>query len=643
MTHPYFAQTKYLSLIFLSWIAIFTLTRVILLIVSLSDADVNLIVLMNIFSIGIIYDIAFLLYAITPLAIGIFLLPKSIWVSKLNPYMLLPLFVLSLFIMLFVAVSEWFFWDEFGVRFNFISVDYLVYSDEVLNNILESYPMPAIISGLVSLSLFIVYCLSTRIQKALVAPVRPASGSVLSLCMVFLLASASYFFINKDTFHKVGDNVYQREIASNGPYQFFAAFIHNELDYSAFYAQLPESESSTLLHKELYEPNTQFIGTTPFDIRRRVINSETPKDLNVILVVIESLSAKYLGSFGNERNLTPNIDRLREDSLFFKQAYATGTRTVRGLEAITLSMPPTPGRSIVKRIGHETGFASLGQQLGDQGYDSVFIYGGRGYFDNMNAFFSGNGYRIVDQNTVQEDSLVFSNAWGMSDEDIYTQAINIADQDHQNNKLFFLQLMTTSNHRPYTYPDNRIDIPSGSGRDGAVKYTDHAIGDFIEQAKEKPWFDKTVFIFIADHTAGSAGKEDLPVENYHIPFFIYAPNLVEAGDIERLTSQIDVAPTLMGLLNRNYTSSFFGKNILLDTDNFNRVLIGNHQHLGLFDGNDLSILSPQKVTRRHNDVLKNNINVMSDANDPLIKRTISYYQSASYGLKHDLFRTPLKP
>ena len=226
-----------------------------------------------------------------------------------------------------------------------------------------------------------------------------------------------------------------------------------------------------------------------------------------MLVTIESLSAKYLGSFGDSRGLTPNLDALRKQSLFFTNFYATGTRTDRGLEAITLSVPPTPGRSIVKRIGRESGFASLGQQLGAQGYDSVFLYGGRGYFDNMSAFFGGNGYRVMDQSSVKEADIRFKNAWGMADEDLYTLALREADADHAAGTPFLLQLMTTSNHRPYTYPDGRIDILLGRRprRRSEVHRLRHR--PVLEQARRKPWFASTLFVFVADTPAGSAGSQ----------------------------------------------------------------------------------------------------------------------------------------
>ena len=270
------------------------------------------------------------------------------------------------------------------------------------------------------------------------------------------------------------------------------------------------------------------------------------------------------------------------------------------------------------------------------GYDSVFVYGGRGYFDNMNAFFSGNGYRVVDQSSVNEADIHFKNAWGMADEDLYRETLKLADANYAQQKPFLLQLMTTSNHRPYTYPEGRIDIKSGNGRDGAVKYTDYAIGQFLNEARKKPWFDNTIFVFVADHTAGSAGKEDLPITNYQIPLFIYAPKLIEARENSQLASQIDLAPTLLGLLNLDYQSTFFGRNLLQDNPLPPRVVVGNYQHLGLFDGKDLAILSPRQGLRRHDDALSTSIESRVPATDPLIERAIAYYQGASHGFKQQL-------
>ena len=254
----------------------------------------------------------------------------------------------------------------------------------------------------------------------------------------------------------------------------------------------------------------------------------------------------------------------------------------------------------------------------------------------MKAFFSGNGYRIIDQSSISDADILFQNARRMSDEDLYAQALKTADTIHKTERPFFLQLMTTSNHRPYTYPEGRIDIPSGDGRAGAVKYTDYAVGQFLAQARQKPWFDQTMFIFVADHTAGSAGKEDLPVANYHIPLFIYSSKLIEPREIATVSSQIDLALTLLALLNFDYISTFFGRNMLRNNRAPGRALIGNYQHLGLIDGKDLTILSPKKTMRRHNDALGISHETSINLDDSLLRHNIAYYQGTNIAFQKNL-------
>ncbi|WP_236190359.1 LTA synthase family protein [Pseudomonas pharyngis] len=627
------APVRFLLLVTGAWLVVFLLTRTVLLLTHLDEAGG---VALSMFGIGLLYDLGFLAYAALPMGLYLLLCPPALWRRRGHRWFLQGLLTVSLFAMLFTSVAEWLFWDEFGVRFNFIAVDYLVYSDEVLNNVLESYPIGTLLSILALLAVALSFVLRKPFNAALDAPLPPLRGRLLNALGLLVVAGLSLQLLSQDAPRAQGGNAYQNELASNGPYQFFAAFRNNELDYGQFYSSLSPEKVAGQIRAELSEPNARFIGQDPQDIRRVIDNPGTVRKPNIVLVTIESLSAKYLGSNGDERNLTPNLDALRKQSLYFNNFYATGTRTDRGLEAITLAIPPTPGRSIVKRIGRESGFASLGQQLSAVGYDSVFVYGGRGYFDNMNAFFSGNGYRVVDQSSVDESEIHFKNAWGMADEDLYKQTLKLADADYARQQPFLLQLMTTSNHRPYTYPDNRIDIKSGNGRDGAVKYTDYAIGQFLEQARQKPWFDNTIFIFVADHTAGSAGKEDLPISNYQIPLFIYAPKLIEPRENAQLASQIDLAPTLLGLLNLDYQSTFFGRNLLQDNPLPPRVVVGNYQHLGLFDGKDLAILSPRQGLRRHDDALTESRESRAGSDDPLISRAITYYQTASYGFKQQL-------
>ena len=224
----------------------------------------------------------------------------------------------------------------------------------------------------------------------------------------------------------------------------------------------------------------------------------------------------------------------------------------------------------------------------------------------MNNFFGNNGFDITDRqgrlvlhesissrhSFIPNEDVHFENAWGICDEDLYDAVIRGADSQYTHAQPFYDFVMTTSNHRPYTYPAGKISIPSGAGRDGAVKYTDYAIGRFLQKARSRPWFANTVFIFVADHCASSAGKDDIDVGKYHIPCIIY--NLQQPPlTISKQCSQIDLFPTLFGLLHWKYASNFYGRNVLLPGYR-SRALVGTYQQLGYLRSDSLVILNPGK-------------------------------------------------
>jgi len=616
--------------------ALFATTRTILLIYSLDNTDLSVAALLHIYATGALYDAAFYVYALVPVSLYLLLVPERLWSSRINQVVVHLASFATVYGLLFIAVSEIIFWEEFEVRFNFISVDYLVYRREVTDNIVESYPVALILSALLLLASLIYWKLAPHIERSLQQH-QPFRSRLSATAVLWSLAAVAAASIGPELM-QWSDNIYQNELSANGPHQFFSAFRHNELDYYQFYATLDDADASVTLKAEIQEPDSRVRGDGLYNIRRTIRPDNTAeKRLNIMLVMVESLSAEYLGIFGDKDDLTPNLDALSRQSLLFTRFYATGNRTTRGLEAVTLSIPPTPGRSIVKREGHATGMWSLGDILQSKGYETCFIYGGRGYFENMNTFFSGNGYDVIDQSSTASHEIGFTNAWGMSDEDLYRQAIKAADEASQRGKPFFFHVMTTSNHRPYTYPANRIDIPSGSNRAGAVKYTDWAIGDFIAQVKQKPWFEDTVFVFVADHTAGSAGKTALPLERYHIPLLVYSPANIKPGVIDKIASQIDLGPTLLAMLNMEYVSNFFGKDILAMTPDEERALVANYQHLGLYTEGRLSVSSPRKqLTQQLNPESGDPVIKAVNADNPGMHLNLAYYQSASYIYSHHM-------
>jgi phosphoglycerol transferase MdoB-like AlkP superfamily enzyme len=224
----------------------------------------------------------------------------------------------------------------------------------------------------------------------------------------------------------------------------------------------------------------------------------------------------------------------------------------------------------------------------------------------------------------------------VADENLFELAIREMDSSTAHHKVFS-HIMTTSNHRPYTYPEGRIDIPSHTSRRGAVKYTDYAIGRFIREASKKPWFANTVFVIVADHCASSAGKTDLPVDKYHIPLLIYSPGNIPPGTMDRLMSQIDVGPTVLGLLNFSYVSNFYGFDMFQLEPGRERAFVSTYQRLGYIRQGELVILSPQAKAETFQLSPDNEV-ARAVADDSLTKEAIAWYECASYSFQHGLMK-----
>lgn len=560
----------------------------------------------RIFAVGLLYDICTILYALPIFIIISILIPQKI--RKLRPFNFSILFT-TVYLLSFNAIAELLFWDEFGTRFNFIAVDYLVYTHEVVKNIYESYHIIPILLCIAIFATIITFLLMKNLNSTVQKPFIPL---VLSTTLLIVTG----FTISKDTF-ELKDH-YGNELAHNGIYNLFAAFKNNTLSYQDFYKSIDIDDAFAAI-KVKYNLKTTDRSTT------HSVKYPQMHDYNVILITVESLSADFMTPFGGKENLTPFLDELAKDSILFTNYYATGTRTVRGLEALTLSLPPTPGNSILRRPNNENLF-SLGSVLNENDYDLKFLYGGFGYFDNMNYFFANNHFKTIDRADLSKEEVNFANAWGVADEDIFQRAIKEADDSFSKKKKFMSFVMTTSNHRPFTYPENRIDIPSGSGRSGAVKYTDYALKTLIESARTKPWFDNTIFVITADHCAGSSGKTDLPIERYQIPLLIYAPKIIQPRKIDNLTSQIDVPPTILGLLGINHNSKFFGTDAINNPSN--RAFISTYQKLGYLADSTLTILSPNFEHNIYS--VENKTQPIPIFDDAHLRDGISFYQTAAY-------------
>jgi len=618
-------------LVMLVWVGVFTALRLGLAVL-VGTASVPVTLWPGIFAKGLMFDLAVAAIAVAPVFAYEAALPNR-WRNQAWHRVLRTVWLwFAVLLMLFAAASEITFWIEFSTRFNFIAVDYLIYTQEVIGNIRQSYPIPAIVLGLAALAALLTFFLRHPLKRVNEQALSGRQRAAMWVAAVALPA-ASLLLTNVDQMQGLG-NAYADELSGNGLFTLAAAMRRNELDYDKFYRTMPQEQADAILKaldverqplsEAIHPPAGEDPADDPLPFTRR------PR--NVVLISVESLSAVFMDTYGSTKHLMPRLDALAREGMMFERMFATGTRTVRGLESLSLGTPPVPGQAIVRRPNNEH-LATLGEILKPQGVESFFFYGGYGYFDNMNAYFDANGYKVIDRTDIPKAAVVFENVWGVADEVLFSHAVKTLTAESASGKPFFAHIMTTSNHRPYTYPDGRIDIKSPGGRDGAVKYTDYAIGKFIDDARSQPWFKDTLFIIIADHCASVAGKSKLPVDGYHIPLIFYAPGMVPPGVYKPTVSQLDLAPTIVEMMGKSGDDHFFGRPFFETDENPNRAFISNYQELGYLRNDVLTVLLPKRKVLAYKVDPVTLATTPTEVNERLMNEAIAYYQTASRAFK----------
>jgi len=519
-----------------------------------------------------------------------FVVIRSRWFStRWHRRLLLGGMMVIAAVQIFLLAVEFFFFDEFRSRFNTVAVDYLIYPQEVFINIWDAYPVGKILIGVGLLAVGWVWLVNRLFREMWLADVSLKARYAWLLGAVALAAAIS------PTVNLKGANVSAdrtlNEIANNGAISFVCAAWTRHLDYAAFYKTIPLEEAYARVRSKLAGPDVQFTGEGNI-IRRRVAGDATKPRLNVVLVLEESLGSEFWGSLGRPgATLTPEMDKLAAtEGLLFTNLYASGNRTVRGFEGVLSSFPPLPSDSIVKR-DHSDNVETIARILKRDGYNTVFLYGGRGLFDSMRSFAIHNGYdRFVEQKDFAKPT--FATIWGVCDEDLFARTIEEMRELNKTGKPFLATVLSVSNHKPYTYPPGRIpEDPNKRKREYAVKYSDYALGQFFKAAKQETFWTNTVFVVVADHGARVFGSMSIPIHSYEIPLVIAGPAAVKSpARIGALGCSLDVSPTILGLIGRPYETLFFGRDLLNAPSADGRVLINHNRDVGLLTRDRFAVL-----------------------------------------------------
>ncbi len=575
---------------------------------------------------GALADAVQSLYLLLPLALVLWLMPDRPYRSKLMHAALLGGAFVWMFALTFVAAIEYFFFAEFDARLNLVAVDYLMYPTEVVGDIWAEYPVVKVLLAVGAVTALVVYALRDRLtaQPQLVTTLKGRSvafGAFAALTLTCGVAFETHSLASSD-------NRVANEVAANGSSSFFRALRTNEIDYHTYYASRPTQTNLHNLVAHLRREGGEFTRLAEGRLDRSfAANPNGLGRLNVVVVASESFGAEFSRLYGSSRDWTPEFDRIAQQGVWFRHMYASGTRTVRGLEAIATSLPPIPSVSVLRRPGNE-GIANWGSVMREHGYSTSFLYGGYGYFDNMNYFFGHNGFEVRDREQIPQP-VRFENIWGVADEDLFDSALRYFDEQAQTGKPFFSIIMTTSNHKPFTFREGVPGVkPKGGGRESGVRYADYAQGYFIREAHKHAWFDDTLFIIVADHGARVYGREDIPLKSYEIPMVFYSPKHLRPARVDSLTTQIDIAPTVLGLLGFEYRAPFFGEDVLHESKE-QRVAFFSHNHdVALYQDGELAILGLNKTVQNVFYDEKTDSYRPAPLNPQLNDLAVAYYQTA---------------
>ncbi|MFC0308249.1 LTA synthase family protein [Gallibacterium trehalosifermentans] len=411
----------------------------------------------------------------------------------------------------------------------------------------------------------------------------------------------------------------------------------DEENSSEIYGHMPFAEMEATLKKLHPRPESDYIsGDIPLLSKNEA--SYHGKAKNLVIILEESLGAQFIGSLGG-LPLAPNLDQLSKEGWWFTNLYATGTRSVRGIEAVVTGFTPTPARAVVKLPNSQTGFFTIADLLARKGYHTSFIYGGEKHFDNMASFFYGNGFQfIIDQNDYPKP--MFKGTWGVSDEDLFIRADEEFRKLQQQGKPFFSLVFSSSNHDPFEFPDNKIELyeqPKAT-RNNAAKYADFAIGEFFKRARQSDYWQDTIFLVIADHDSRVAGASLVPIKHFHIPALILGAG-IDAKQDNRLVSQIDMPPTLLSLIGIDAEYPMLGFDLTKYSPN--RALMQFDKSMALMnEQQQVVILQPEKQPAGFKYDLMTKTLIPAEAPEEMKKQALSYALWGSYLYKHRLYHLP---
>lgn len=555
---------------------------------------------MKMFSLGMRIDMILMCYLSFIPALVLTAMPSS--KRKLTTKIIAIYSSIFLFLIFFMELVTPEFIDQYDTRPNKLFVEYLIYPKEVLTMLVKARPVTGLVMAIVTGLVIWGMCRTARYVFYVNESSWKVRWLVFPILGFFLFWGARGSLTSRRPIN-ASNSVFSNDqlanvmgVSSLYTVSFSLYSLKNEINPAKLYGKMAEGEAITRVRKYMNIAENEYISEDIPLLHIQKADTVLERPYNLVIFLQESLGAEYVGCLGG-LPLTPNLDKLSKEGVLFTNLYSTGTRSVRGIEAVTTGFLPSPSESVVKLANSQKGFFTLANLLKPYGYTTSFIYGGMANFDNMASFFSGNGFDdIVDETSFSNDGNTYAlkGTWGYSDEDLVVKANTYFKS--LGDKPFFSLMFSSSNHEPFEFPEGRIELyekPQATVHN-AMKYADFAIGKFFDMAKNEAYYKNTVFVIIADHNTRTYGSHLVPVDKFHIPALIIAPGL-DSIEYSKLCSQIDIPVSTLSLLGKDFTHTMPGRDLLNLPDSIpGRAIMQFHDINAFRVENKMVIMQPNQ-------------------------------------------------
>lgn len=486
--------------------------------------------------------------------IPLLLIIVTAWIPKVNPKQLWRIYdMLVAAVLSIVFVSDAALYPFWGFKLDATVFFYLKTPAEAF----ASVPVWVSLLGLV-----LVLAVGTLFYLFLVRSIKPVSlrfnkvimrlpVSLAYLLLAFPLAIAARGGLKESTMN-VGHAYFSSDLFLNhsavNPAFSLLSSMSKTHDYSKWYDYYDE-DSRALYFDGLY--NTSDGQVT------ELLTTDRP---NVLLVVMESFGGVFTDRISGHKDITPRLDSLINEGVYFSNCYAGSFRTDRGLVCVVNGHPALPGTSIMKLPAKSANLPSVAGSMARHGYSTYFMYGGDINFTNMNSWLYNSGFNNVTADVDFSVSERHTNAWGVNDDITFSRLYN--DLKQRKDSLWMTCFLSLSSHEPFEVPYNRLEDKILN----AFAYSDSCLGAFVDSIRNTPVWDNLLMVIIPDH-GYRYFTEGIAADPYvrHIPALWIGGAVKKPAVVDRIMSQADMAATILGQMGIDHSDFLFSHNVLSST------------------------------------------------------------------------------